>query len=117
MSLFSDLISLRRDQKHAEEGVRLFYDGSIRTKTINGAGRIGWYVVAASVPGASPLIGRYFEVGPAEDRFLKVKNLRDALALRDKIITITVEDRIQRRNSTKLIKSKDSGWGTPIIKF
>ena len=55
----------------------------------------GWYVLARKIPG-SAVFKRFF---PAHEngRFLKVDDMREAISIRDSILSKIVESRVQRR--------------------
>ena len=110
MKLFEELRDLsNRNWKLPDNGVRIFYDGSIRTLTITGSGRQGWYIVATGIPGAAQIIGRYFPGKLSEERFLNMPDLRRAVKLRDKILVQVTESKARRMAETDLRNADESG--------
>ncbi len=96
MSLHEELQGLRDRQRSIDDGYRLFHDGTIKTATITESLEPGWYVLARPVAGASIAFRRYFHSSP-QGLFLKVEGMREAISVRDRMIEVVVESRVQRQ--------------------
>lgn len=93
MNLHQKLEALGAGQDRIPDGYRLYYDGSVKTATITESFETGWCVQAGPIPGAAALIQSCF----SEDKYLKVDDLRSAIALRDRIIAFVHEHRGNRK--------------------
>lgn len=96
MDLHEELTRLRDRQRHIEDGYRLFHDGSIKTATITNSLETGWYILAKPIAGASHSFRRYFQQHP-QGIFLKVEGMREAIALRDRMLEVVIESKIQKQ--------------------
>ena len=96
MKLHEELNALRDKQRRIKDGYRLFHDGSIKTATVTESLDTGWYVLARPVPGASRSFRNHFPGSP-QGLFLKVESMREGIAIRDKMIEMIVESRVQKR--------------------
>lgn len=76
------------------DSCRLFYDGSIRTRTPTPSGAEGWLLIAGKIHGAGPMFAHFFVVNPGQ--YLKVRDLRQALELRDQMLIEATQDRTLR---------------------
>lgn len=76
------------------DGCRIFADGKIQIRTPTAQGGEGWMMVAAHIPGAAPMFGYFFDSAPG--RFLKVRDLRQALEIRDQIIIEVTQEKTLR---------------------
>jgi hypothetical protein len=94
--------ALRKKLKHIatsqstsqDDNCRLFYDGSIRTRTLTLGGGEGWLLVGAKITGAGPMFGHFFREN--EERYLAVRDLRQALELRDQMLIEVTQERTVR---------------------
>lgn len=95
MKLHEQLIDLAERQDGITDGYRLYSDGSIKTATVTDSLEPGWYALASKIAGAN-VFHRFF---PATERgrFLKVDGLREAISVRDALLSKVVESRVQRR--------------------
>lgn len=59
-------------------------------------------MLAGHIPGAGPMFGHFFESAPG--RFLKVRDLRQALEIRDQMMVEAVQDRAIRTMKTSVRK-------------
>ncbi len=96
MTLYEEMQALREKQRVIEDGYRLFHDGTIKTATVTDSLEPGWYILARSIPGASIAFRSHFAPEP-EGLFLRVEGMREAIALRDRMIEHVVELRVQRQ--------------------
>ena len=96
MNLREQLRHLANSQSstYTPDKCRLFYDGSIRTRTVTESGGEGWLLMAAKVPGAGPMFGHFFSGNDA--RFLSARDLRQALELRDRMLIDATQERTLR---------------------
>lgn len=98
MNLHQELETLIAGQANIQDGYRLYYDGSVKTVTITESLDTGWCVQAGPIPGAAALIQSCF----SEDKYLKVDDLRTAIALRDRIFTFVYESQWKRKRYTDI---------------
>jgi hypothetical protein len=96
MTLHEEMQALREKQRVIGDGYRLFHDGTIKTATVTDSLEPGWYILARSIPGASIVFRHHFEAD-AEGLFLRVEGMREAIALRDRMLEHVVELRVQRQ--------------------
>lgn len=73
---------------------RLFYDGTIRTRSLIPGGGEGWFLLAAKIPGAGPMFTNFFNGN--EERYLKMRDLRQALELRDQMLIEATQEQTLR---------------------
>ena len=92
-AIHSKLQYLATCQQSVDDGTRLYHDGIIRVSTVAEGGGIGFALIAQRVPGAAKLIGHYFE---GDESFLKMESLREAIELRDEILTQCIQERTHR---------------------
>lgn len=92
-AIHSKLHHLATCQQAVDDGTRLYHDGIIRVSTVSTRGGIGFALIAQRVPGAAKLIGHYFE---GDEKFLKMESLREAIELRDEILTQCIQQRTHR---------------------
>jgi len=96
MDLHEELRELLGKQRKISDGYRLFHDGSIKTATVTDSLETGWYILARPVPGASRAFRKSFPRN-TQGLFLKVDGMREAIAIRDKMLEMLVESRVQRQ--------------------
>lgn len=101
MHAHTSLRELQQDQTSTEDGTRLFHDGSIKIRSLTESGQIGWYVLARPIPGAPVSFSRYF-VAYSDGQYLKTPGMREAIEIRDAMLTAMVESRVQRQFSNDL---------------
>lgn len=101
MSVHSKLRELQRGQSEIKDGTRLFHDGSIKTQSLTDSGEIGWYVLAGPVQGAGLSFKRYFSAHE-DGMYLKAESVREAISIRDGMLSSLVEARVQRQQSNDL---------------
>lgn len=92
-AIHSKLRHLATCQQAVDDGTRLYDNGIIRVSTVAKRGGIGFALIAQRVPGAAKLIGHYFE---GDEKFLKIESLREAIELRDEILTQCIQQRTHR---------------------
>ena len=95
MDLHEEFRELRENQPSADDGYRLFHDGTVKTARITSSLETGWYVLAGSIAGVSRAFRHYFP-SSADGLFLKVGGMRQAIAIRDKMLEVATYTRIQR---------------------
>jgi hypothetical protein len=96
MAVHVELRDLQREQDDIEDGTRIFWDGSVKIKTLTPKGDMGWYVLARPVQGAKLSFRRYFNANP-DGNYLRVPGMREAITIRDEMLTAMVESRVQRQ--------------------
>jgi len=92
-AIHQQLRFLANCQASIEDGTRIYHDGIIRVSTVRERGGIGFTLVAKRIPNAAKLIGHHFE---GDEKFLKVEGLREALELRDEILTQCVQEKTHK---------------------
>lgn len=101
MRVHEELRELQKEQSEIKDGTRLFHDGSIKTQTLTGSGSIGWYILAGPVQGAGFSFKRYFPTHE-DGMYLNVTGVREAISIRDGMLSLLVEARVQRQQSNDL---------------
>ncbi len=101
MSVHLELLDLQKDQSRVKDGTRIFHDGSIKIQTLTEGAEIGWYILAKPVQGAGPSFKRYFTAHD-DGMYLKSPGMREAISIRDGMLTLLVEARAQRRQYNDL---------------
>jgi hypothetical protein len=101
MSAHTSLLELQQDQTSTEDGTRIFHDGSIKIRSLTESGELGWYVLARPISGAPVYFNRYF-VSHSDGQYLKAPGMREAIEIRDAMLTAMVESRVQRQFSNDL---------------
>lgn len=116
MSLHDEIRKLHELQSSTDDGLRLFHDGSIKQRSLTESMEMGWCIVARSVPGASLAFRNYFP-SRGDGIYLQVENIRDAMTIRDMMLTTLVESRVHRQSANEL-KTKPTAitpGGTPVL--
>lgn len=93
-SLREKLRYISSSQGAEVDGCRIFADGKIQVRTPTVDGGEGWMMIAKHISGAGPMFGHFFESAPR--RFLKVRDLRQALEIRDQMLVEATQDRTIR---------------------
>lgn len=101
MSVHLELRKLQKVQSEVRDVARLFHDGSIKTQTLTDSGQVGWYVLAGPIQGAGLSFKRYF-TAQEDGLYLRAEGVREAISIRDGMLTSLVEARVQRRQSNDL---------------
>lgn len=73
---------------------RLFYDGSVRTRSLTLGEGEGWMVMAAKIIGAGPMFSHFFVNN--DEKYLNTRDLRQALELRDQMLIEATQERTLR---------------------
>ena len=113
MDLHEEFRELLKRQSSIIDGYRLFHDGTVKTARVTDSLETGWYVLAGPIAGVSRAFRHYFPAS-ADGLFLKVEGMRQAIAIRDKMLEVATYSRIQREFEMSIQNNQPSpGFGLP----